>query len=293
MADQGPTSDTPGLSSAGWKGEGSRRWLAHADQLEAMLAPVDDVLLPAAHFEPDAIVLDVGCGRGSTTRAAAAMVGPTGHVTGVDISPTVIAEAATAPAPPGSAPISWISADAAAHAFTPSHHHVVISRFGVLFFEDPVAGFANLRRTTRPDGRLVVAVWQPRDASEFPSLAIDVAVRVAAHHGHQLRPDPPDAGPFAYGSAPYITGLLHQAGWYDVELTAHEIDLYVGGPGTTPAQAVTIGRACGPLAVLLADAPPEISDAVADSLTGELATRWDGTGIPLEAAIAIVTARPA
>jgi hypothetical protein len=135
-------------------------------------------------------------------------------------------------------------------------------------------------------------VWQPRDASEFQSLAIDVAVQVAAERGHQFPVDPPDAGPFAYGSAPYITGVLHQAGWVDVEFTPRELVLHLGGRGTTPEQAIEMGRTFGPLAALLGDASPEIVDAVIEALMDELTVRWDGTGIPLEAAIAIVSARP-
>jgi SAM-dependent methyltransferase len=283
----------PGLSSLDWADEASQRWLAHAEQLEAMLGPVDDLLLPATRLEPGATVLDVGCGRGVTARAAAAAVGPTGHVTGVDISAALIAEAAAMLPLPDSAHLSWVTGDAATHPFPPSHHHRVISRFGVMFFDHPVAGFANLRRTTRPDGQLVAAVWQPRDASDFQSLAIDVAVRVAARHGLRLQPDPPDAGPFAYGSAPYTTGLLERAGWTDVEVVPQELDLYLGGPGTTPEQAVELGRNFGPLGILLNDTPSDIADAIARAVTDELAMRWDGTGVPLRAAIAIVTARPA
>lgn len=280
------------LSSRDWANEASQRWLAHADRLEAMLRPVDDVLLPAARLEPGAVVLDVGCGRGVTARAAAAAVGPAGHVTGVDISEATVAEATALPPHPGSAPLSWVAADAATHAFPPSHHDRVVSRFGVMFFDDPVAAFANLHRTTRPGGRLAVAVWQPRDASEFQSLAVDVAVRVAADHGLRLEPDPPDGGPFAYGSRPYVMDLLHQAGWADIEFAPAELDLYLGGPGTTPEQAVEMGRGFGPLGMLLQGAPADVADAAATALTEELAARWDGTGVPLRAAIAVVTARP-
>lgn len=282
----------PGLSSADWADEASRRWLAHADQLEAMLMPVDQVLVPAAHLIAGASVLDVGCGRGATARAAAVAVGPSGHVTGVDISSEVVAEAADAPAPPDGATLSWIAADAATHPFPPATYDRVISRFGTLFFDDPVAAFANLQQAIRPDGELVMAVWQPRDASEFQSLAIDVAARVAAGLGHELPLDPPDAGPFAYGHPDHVTDVLHRAGWSQVSFTPHELVLYLGGPGTTPEQAVELGRTVGPLRFLLADVPDEVSDAVTTALRGELAARWDGTGVPLTAAIAIVSARP-
>jgi len=281
-----------GLSSSEWADETARRWLTNADQIEAMLAPVDDVLLPAAGLEPGMVVLDIGCGRGVTTRATASAVGPTGQVTGVDIAEVAITEAAVIPSAAGSAPITWVTADAATHRFPAGHHHRVISRFGIMFFDDPLAAFANLRQTTSPDGQLVVAVWQPRDTAEFQYLAIEVALRIAANHGHRLRPDPPDAGPFAYGKADHVTDLLHRAGWRDITFTPHQLDLYVGGPGTTPAQAVAIGRAFGPLSALVDQVPPGLADRIVDGVTDALADRWDGTGVRLTAAIALVAASP-
>lgn len=257
-----------------------------------MLAPVDEILVPAARIVGGASALDVGCGRGVTTRAAAVAAGPAGAVTGVDISATLIAEASAVPAEAGSAPITWVTTDASAHRFPPEHHDVVLSRFGAIFFDDPVAAFANLRATARPSGRLVIAVWQPQNASEFQSLAIDIAVRVAADHGVELERAAPDAGPFAYGKVDYVAGVLEQAGWTHVDFAPHELMLYVGGPGTTPERAVEMGLGFGPLATLLRDVPAEVVAEVAVALTDELEARWDGTGAPLRAAIAIVSARP-
>ncbi|MFT3854501.1 MAG: methyltransferase domain-containing protein [Ilumatobacteraceae bacterium] len=279
----------PGLRSADWAGETSQRWAAHAERLEAMLAPVDDILLSAAGIRRGDRVLDIGCGRGMTSRAAAALAGPTGAVLGIDISPTLIDEASRMPPGDGAAPISWVAADAAAHPFPAVGFDVAISRFGVMFFEDPAAAFANIARSVRSGGRLVAVVWQHQDASEFQWLSIDVAVRVAAEHGVTLRPRPA-AGPFAYGTRDHTGPILEGAGWADVRVQPHELSLYVGGPGTTPEQAVEIGRQTGPLAMLLRDTPASVADAVADALVAEMHTRWDGTGVALSAGIAVVTA---
>ena len=142
----------PGSASADWAGETSRRWAAQAGRLEAMLAPVDDILLRAAAIADGERVLDVGCGRGVTTRSVAAITGPGGTVTGLDISPTLVAEADRFPPSPSSAPIDWIAADAAAYPFPPDAFDAVVSRFGIMFFDDPVAAFANLRSGVRSDG---------------------------------------------------------------------------------------------------------------------------------------------
>lgn len=282
---------SPGLTSADWAGETSHRWAIHAERLEAMLAPVDGILLQAADIRPGERILDVGCGRGVTARAAAALAGPTGALTGVDISAKLIAEAAAIRQPPESAPTTWIVADAATHSFPPASFDAAISRFGVMFFDDDVAAFANLASAVRPGGRLVAAVWPPQNASEFQWLSIDVAVRVAAEHGVALRPDPPDAGPYAYGTLATTAPILEAAGWVDVAVDPHVLSLYVGGPGTTPEQAVEMGRQVGPFGMLLRRVPTGVADAVARALVDEMHARWDGSGIALPAAIAIVTAR--
>ncbi|HWL43741.1 MAG TPA: class I SAM-dependent methyltransferase [Ilumatobacter sp.] len=281
----------PGVGSADWAGETSQRWAVHAERLEAMLAPVDGILLPAAAITAGERVLDVGCGRGVTTRAAATLAGPSGATAGIDISPTLITEAAALPPPPGSAPIDWVAADAAAHPFPQGTFDVVVSRFGAIFFDDPVAAFTHLGNATRPGGRLTLAVWQPQDASEFQWLSIDIAVRVAGDHGITLHPGPPAAGPFAYGTHDHTAPILEAAGWIDVTVDPHELPLYVGGAGTTPEQAVEMGRQVGPFGMLLRGAPTDVVDAVSVALVDEMHTRWDGTGVALPAAIAIVTAR--
>jgi SAM-dependent methyltransferase len=282
---------TPGLGSADWAGETSQRWAAQAGRLEAMLAPVDDILLPAAGIATGERSLDVGCGCGVTTRAVAALTGPSGAVTGLDISPTLITEAQTIPLEPDSAPVAWIAADAAAHPFPPDAFDVVVSRFGIMFFEDPVAAFANLRSGVRSGGRLVAAVWQRQDASEFQWLSVQVATRVAADHGVTLRPSPPDSGPFAYGTCDHTGPILEAAGWVDINVEPHTLPLYVGGPGTTPELAVEMGRQVGPFGMLLRDVPTPVADTIAAALVEEMQARWDGTGVALTAAIAIVTAR--
>lgn len=282
---------SPGTSSADWAGETSRRWAAYAEQLEAMLAPVDTILLSDAAIGAGERVLDIGCGGGVTTRAAAAATGPAGAVSAIDISATLIAEAEAIAPLDGAAEITWIAADASVHPFGHGCVDVAISRFGVMFFDDPRSAFENIGRAVRSGGRLTCAVWQRQDASEFQSLAIDVAVSVAAQHGVTLRPDPPDSGPFAYGSLHHTEPILQASGWTDVAVTPYELPLHVGGPGTTPGQAVAMGRQVGPLATLLRDVPDDVADTIARVLADEMQTRWDGVGVALQAAIAVVTAR--
>jgi SAM-dependent methyltransferase len=276
-----------------WGGETGRRWLQVADKVEAQLAPVSDVLFPAAGLRAGERVLDVGCGLGSTTRRAAGIVGPSGAVTGLDVAVAMIDEARRIPAPGpagASAPIEWIVADAQTARLPAGSYDAVISRFGVLFFDDPVAAFAHLAGTTRPGGRLCVAVWQRRDRSPLLQLALDVASSVAAAHGHPIDIGEPGAGPFAFGEAAFVRPIVEDAGWVDVDVTEHLLDMLLFGPGTVE-QAVEAGLTFGPLQMTLHEAPAAVVDAVRADLVEELRPRHDGTGVRMPGAIAVVSAR--
>ncbi|MDZ4236127.1 MAG: class I SAM-dependent methyltransferase, partial [Dietzia sp.] len=123
-----------------WTPERVARWLQQSEGIERQLAPASAVLLDTAALQPGERLLDVGCGTGPTTRDAAAAVGPSGRVTGLDISADMI-EAARSVSPES---IDWIVADVATWDPPPGAWDVVISRFGVMFFADPVTVFANL-----------------------------------------------------------------------------------------------------------------------------------------------------
>ena len=129
-------------------------------------------------------MLDVGCGRGATTRRAAEAVGPTREVLGLDVSDTLIDEAGRLA--PEDLAIRWMVSDAQRAELPPGHFDLVLSHFGVMFFDDPRVAFANLLAATAPGGRLCVAVRQTRDRSEILQRPLDVALEVAGRHGVSL-----------------------------------------------------------------------------------------------------------
>jgi SAM-dependent methyltransferase len=269
----------------------SATWLEHADRLEAQLEPVDAILLDAAALRPGERVLDVGCGRGPTTVKAAAAVGLMGRTIGIDLAPTLIDAARTRTRDDDSGPIDWVVGDAQTFAFGPGSMDAVISRFGTLFFEDPVAAFANLFGATRPGGRLAIAVWQPRDASELFERSLSVAVATASALGHELRVAAPDAGPFAFGREPAMRAVLDAAGWTVTGFTRHRLRMYAGGPGSSPEQTTAINFAAGPLRTVADDLPADVRPAIERAVAEDLAQCADTSGIPLDGAIAIVQAR--
>jgi len=281
----------PPLSSADWAADSSRRWLAHADALEAQLEPVHAPLLAACGDLRDARVLEVGCGRGATTQVLAEGVGPGGHVTAVDISEALVAAAGARLPDAGRDRIDLRLGDAQTLDLGAGTFDVVASRFGVMFFDDPVAAFANLGHATRPGGQLAIAVWQPRDRSPTQQRGLDVAVATAADLGHHLELGDPHAGPFSLGLPEVATGVLEAAGWVDVHHDAQLVRLPIAGGGATPEQALEVAFAIGPLRILLADAPGEVTVAVRAALLADYAALHDGSAMWVDGGIAIVQAR--
>ena len=276
-----------GMTTADWAGERAQAWASVADRLEAQIEPVSDLLFAAAQPVAGERVLDVGCGRGSTTRRASTAVGPAGEVLGLDVAANLIEEARRLA--PDDAGITWMVADAQRAELPVAHFDLLLSRFGVMFFDDPTAAFANLAGATAPGGRLCAAVWQTRDRSEILQRPLDVALDVAARHGFTLELPPPDFGPCAFGHPATMTEVLAGAGWSDVRFVPHRLDMYAGGPGSV-ADAVEIGLTIGALQLALAEAPPEVVDAIREGLAADLASVHDGVGVKLTGAVAIVTA---
>ena len=141
-------------------GDAIEHWLRNQDRYDRMLQPFADLILQTAALQPGEQVLDVGCGYGATTLEAARRVAP-GPVLGVDLSGPMLSVAKDRAAGSGLANVAFEHGDVQVYPFGPARFDAVISRFGVMFFEDPVAAFANIRSAVRPGGRLVFACWQP------------------------------------------------------------------------------------------------------------------------------------
>jgi SAM-dependent methyltransferase len=144
-----------------WNGPAGQRWTDRQQAQDTMLAPVSGILIDRAGAKAGERIVDVGCGCGATTLALAQKVGPTGHVFGIDISAPMLGRARQI-APPG-LPVDFALADATIYPFVTGSFDLLVSRFGVMFFAEPVLSFANMRRALRPSGRLAFA-WLARAA---------------------------------------------------------------------------------------------------------------------------------
>ncbi len=194
-----------------------------------MLEPLGEAALARLHPDPGEHVLDIGCGTGTTTLELARLVGHSGHVTGIDVSAPMLAEASRRVEDAGLGNVSFEVGDAADHRFEPGRYDAVFSRMGIMFFVEPVAGFTNLRRALRPGGRLSFVCWRSPAENSWVSEPAQAIAKVLGP------PDPMDLdapGPFSLASADRIQSVLTAAGLVDIDITPHDQPVSVGG-GTT------------------------------------------------------------
>ena len=197
-----------------WKGSGGQGWVEAQAVLDRMFKPFEDLLVAAVSAGSRGRVLDVGCGTGSTTLAFARVLGPEGHSVGIDIADPRIA-AARARADRERISATFICASAEDYAFEPEAFDTVVSRFGVMFFDDFVRAFANLRRAATSGGGLRFIAW--RSASENPFMT--TAERAAASHLPELPARRPDApGQFAFANGQRVRTILEDSGWTDIDV---------------------------------------------------------------------------
>jgi SAM-dependent methyltransferase len=201
-----------------WNGPAGRAWVEAQELLDAMFRPFEQLLV-AASAGVGQRVLDVGCGTGATTLAIARRLGADAQCLGVDLSAPMI-ELAGRRAREEASRARFLRADAQVHAFAPESFDVVVSRFGVMFFDDPVAAFTNLRRASRPGGKLVFHAF--RSAAENPFMT--TGERAAAPLLPNLPPRRPEGpGQFAFADRARVSQVLELSGWTNVDVRPLDI----------------------------------------------------------------------
>jgi SAM-dependent methyltransferase len=197
-----------------WNGPSGQTWVREQALLDASFANFERLLIDEVARTGARRVLDVGCGSGATTLAIGRALGADGVVTGIDISAPLVELARDRAARDGVA-ASFVLADAQTHEFADAGYDLAVSRFGVMFFEDPVAAFANLRGALRPGGQLRAITF--RSPAENPFMT--TAERAAAPLLQNLPPRRPDApGQFAFADRARVHGILAAAGWTAIDL---------------------------------------------------------------------------
>lgn len=232
-----------------WNGTAGQAWVALQDLLDRLFKPIEEDLAEALREAPARTVLDVGCGTGATTIAMAGALGAGGRCTGIDISAPML-ELARERAARAGVDAAFIRADAQSHAFDAAAYDRIVSRFGVMFFGDPVRAFANLRDAARPNAELEMYAW--RSPGENPFMT--TAERAAAPFLPALPARDPEApGQFGFADPDRVRAILEQGGWADIDIQPIDFDLTM--PKTDLVRYFT---QLGPIARLL----PTVEDAI-------------------------------
>jgi SAM-dependent methyltransferase len=267
-----------------WNADAGQRWVEAQQRLDRQLGRVTEALFKTAAIKPGAKVLDVGCGCGETTVIAGKRVGAWGKVLGVDVSEPMLARAGERVAEAG---LKWVSlerADAQTHPFPAAAFDLAISRFGVMFFEDAAAAFANIRAALKPGGRFVFACWRP--LAENPWMTVPLML-VKDLVELPPPPAPGEPGPFALGDRDRLRSSLEKGGFTDIALTAFDTQLNDAESGDLES-AVDFYFQIGPLSRILKEADENTRQRVRDALLDGLKPYHTPEGIVLDAAAWIV-----
>jgi SAM-dependent methyltransferase len=267
-----------------WSGPGGQRWAQHQVALDRALRPFGEAVLVRVSVRAGERVLDVGCGCGDTTLALGALVKATGAVCGVDVSATLLERARARAA--GLGQLRFLEADAAVHRFE-APFDLVFSRFGVMFFADPTAAFANLRKALSARGRLGFVCWRTFRENPWASVPVEVVRSVLTNAPGISDDDGP--GPYAFADRDKVEGMLVNAGFRDIELERFDAELVLSTTGLD--DAVVFAISAGPAARLLVDAPREARELVQKRMSTQLARHAAGERVALRGSSWVVTAR--
>ena len=268
-----------------WNGVAGRHWTERQSVQDVLLAPVTERLIARIGAQSGQRILDIGCGTGAIAIELARQVGPSGRVLGIDISVPMLERARQLT--PADAPADYVLADATVHPFDPRSFDQLVSRFGVMFFADPVLSFRNLRTALRPEGRLAFACWrEPRENGWM--MAPLMAVYRHVPKMPQLGPE--DSGTFAFADEARVKRILGEAGFTDIAMEACPLTFDIAA-GRGLEAAVQGALEIGPASRALEGHPPEVVAAAIQSIREALAPFAKEQSVLLPGAIWIVTAR--
>lgn len=268
-----------------WNGPTGQRWTRLSKPIEDNLRPFTEAVLQRLAPQPGERIVDVGCGAGDATLALADRVQAHGFVLGVDISHPLLQRAIARAATTPEYPVRFVEADAAAYAFERGAFDALFSRFGVMFFADPAAAFANMRRALKPGGRIAFCCWRDRRENPWVTLAVAAARKHLAELPAPPGPDEP--GPFSFADTARIRRILTSAGF--ARIACEKFDPLLAY-GADPKEAADYLTQMGPIGSVLHEHPEAVRAQVAETLAGTLEAHRDAGAVRLAAAVWIVTA---
>jgi len=265
-----------------WNASAGPAWVAGQELLDAQLEGLGLAAVEALAPRRGETLIDIGCGCGATTLELARRVGASGAVIGVDISAPMLARAGERARQAGLAQASFVQADVQVSALPRADG--AYSRFGVMFFEDPAAAFANVRKALGSEGRLGFVCW--RAMAENPWITVPMAAAGALLPPPAAAPPPGAPGPFAFADKDHVRGILRAAGFGEVAIEAH--DQKMGWPD--PDTALRVALQVGPLGTVLRE-NPSLVEPVAAKVRDAFASLMGPDGVRIDSATWIVVAR--
>jgi ubiquinone/menaquinone biosynthesis C-methylase UbiE len=266
-----------------WNGATGHKWAKHQTDMDRNMTDIGAASLALADAQPGERVLDIGCGNGSTSLTLAEAVGPSGDVLGVDISQPMLTLARGRTNAPN---IRFIEADAAATPFSPDRD-LIFSRFGVMFFVEPAAAFANIRKAAAPGARLAFVCWRKVEENEWSMRPWLIAKQFVPEH-KEAAPNAP--GPFAFADRERTRGILAEAGFHDIAIEPFDSVMRLG---TSPEHAaLQLTTLMGPASRALKNADDETRAKVRAAIAKDMAVfQGSATEIAPGAACWLVTAK--
>lgn len=265
-----------------WNDAAGRTWASLQDSIDRQIRPLGLAAMDRLDPRAGETLLDVGCGCGDTSLELARRVGPEGEVLGLDISGPMLEVARRRAAEAGAEGLEFRQADAQTAAL-PGGRDAVFSRFGVMFFSDPAAAFANLRRSLRPGGRLAFVCWRPLAENLWMRLPAEAAAGLVPA---APPPEPGAPGPFAFADPDRVRGILAEAGFSGIDITPH--DEAIGGHDLEGT--VEMSFRVGPLGAILRERP-DLAPVLRDRVREAVSPWMRGEAVYMPSATWMVTAR--
>ncbi len=269
--------------AAFWNSTMGHAWVSQQAVISDVFTSVTSVSLAAAAAKPGEHVIDIGCGTGDTLLAFAKAIRPSGAALGVDVSVPMLEFARHRAAEAGLANVTCALADATTYAFEPSRANLVYSRFGVMFFDDPIKAFTNIRSGMKMGGRLVFVCFRTMPESSWFRVPIEAA---RPHVPPQPPVDPLAPGMFSLAREERLRGILTEAGFCEIALEATDVPIH--GKDTTQSMAFLTNA--GPLTALLENASDEPRKRATDAVRSALAANIGADGRRLQVGLWLVSA---
>lgn len=269
-----------------WNERAGLDWVHYQRQLDGQIRILGETAMDRAGIQAGHKVLDVGCGCGDSALELARRVGAGGSVEGIDISQPMLDHARHRAGLEPALRISFERHDAQTAELPPAQFDRAFSRFGVMFFDGPVAAFGNIRTALTAEGRLTFVCWRALEENPWMAVPLSVALKFVA----PAEPIPPGVpGPFALAEPGRAQQILESSGYRDISVEALDQAIYLSGPGTLEAATAHTCR-MGPVARTLGDADEATVARVETALVAALAPYHDGTGVRMPSACWIVSA---